>query len=57
MPIINPAILLSGAFGFISIHPIEGFIITIANSRDYWKNAYGETPHSDQTKITGSIRF
>ncbi len=57
MPIINPAILRSGAFGFISIHPFEGFIITIANSRDYWKNAYGETPHSDQTKITGSIRF
>ena len=57
MPIINPSLLRSGAFGFISIHPNPGFIITLSNSRDYWKNAYGETPHSDQTKITGTIRF
>ena len=57
MPIINPSYLRSGAFGFISIHPFEGFQITVSNSRDYWKNAYGETLHSDQTKITGSIRF
>lgn len=57
MPIINPSILRSGIFGFISFHPIPGFKITISNSRDYWKNSYGETPHSDQTKIIGSIRF
>lgn len=57
MPILNPAILRSGTFGFVTFHPFENFSITISNSRDYWKNAYGETPHSDQTKAMGSIKF
>lgn len=57
MPILNPALLKSGAFGFITLHPFENFSLTISNSRDYWKNAYGEKPHSDQTKIMGSFKF